>query len=82
MAELLDTGRHRHGRTRAAGLRTRARTKLTEVEAKIADLEVIAGTLRAAIDAGCDDLVTCAGSACCPIPFAAIATGRPDIEVR
>jgi MerR family transcriptional regulator, mercuric resistance operon regulatory protein len=31
------------------------------VEAKITDLQVIAGMLRAAVQAGCDDLVTCAG---------------------
>ena len=56
-----------------AGLTARAEHKLIEVETKIADLKVIAGTLRAAIDAGCDDLVACAGNACCPIPFATIA---------
>jgi hypothetical protein len=56
----------------------RAEAKLAEVESRIADLQVVAGTLRAAIDAGCDDLVTCAGTACCPIPFAAIADGNTD----
>ncbi|GAA0470499.1 MerR family transcriptional regulator [Paractinoplanes deccanensis] len=68
-----DTGLRQHAGTELAddaGLRGRARAKLTEVEAKIADLEVIAGTLRAAVDAGCDDLVTCAGEPRCPIPFA------------
>jgi MerR family mercuric resistance operon transcriptional regulator len=29
--------------------------------------------LRAAVDAGCDDLVECAVTAHCPIPFASIA---------
>lgn len=53
-----------------AGLPARAQTKLAEVEAKIADLQVVAGTLRAAVDAGCDDLVVCAGHPRCPIPFA------------
>ena len=56
-----------------AGLAARAQLKLAEVEAKINDLQAIADTLRAAIDAGCDDLVECAGNACCPIPFASIA---------
>ena len=78
VADLLDAGRHRHGRRPEPGLRTRARSKLTEVQARIADLQVIAGTLRAALDAGCDDLVACAGNACCPIPFATIADGVPD----
>ena len=75
VADLLDAGRHRHGRVADAGLAARAQAKLTEVETKIADLEIIAGTLRAAIAAGCDDLVDCAGNAGCPIPFATI--GEP-----
>jgi MerR family mercuric resistance operon transcriptional regulator len=50
------------------------------VEAKIADLQVIAATLRAAVDAGCDDLVACAGEPCCPIPFATLALGAPDAD--
>ena len=74
VADLLDAGRHRHGRRRDSGLRSRAQAKLTEVEARIADLQVIAGTLRAALDAGCDDLVACSGEPCCPIPFAPLAT--------
>jgi MerR family mercuric resistance operon transcriptional regulator len=78
VADLLDAGQHRHGRRGDTGLQTRARVKLAEVEAKIADLQVIASTLRAAVDAGCDDLVTCAGEPCCPIPFATIAVGAPD----
>ncbi|MEU4527938.1 MerR family transcriptional regulator [Micromonospora ureilytica] len=75
VADLLDAGRHRHGRHPDAGLRAHAQAKLAEVEAKIADLQVIAGTLRAAEQAGCDDLVECAGQPCCPIPFATMAPG-------
>ena len=83
VAELLDAGRrHRHRRPRQhgneAGLAARAQLKLAEVEAKITDLETIADTLRAAIDAGCDDLVECASNACCPIPFASIAGEQPS----
>ena len=81
IADLLETGRHRHGRGTDAGLRARAEAKLAEVTERINDLQIIAGTLRAAVDAGCDDLVTCAGQPCCPIPFATIATvatGVPD----
>ena len=77
VADLLETGRHRHGRRADAGLQVRAQAKLAEVEAKIDDLQVIAGTLRAAVNAGCDDLITCAGQPCCPIPFAVIAAGAP-----
>lgn len=75
VAELLDAGQHRHGRHPDAGLRVRSQAKLAEVETKIADLQVIAGTLRAAVEAGCDDLVECADQPCCPIPFATIAPG-------
>ncbi|HCU50880.1 MAG TPA: MerR family transcriptional regulator, partial [Micromonosporaceae bacterium] len=57
------------------GLQKRAQMKLTEIETKIADLQVIAGTFRAAIDAGCDDLTACAASECCPLPFAELDRG-------
>jgi len=69
VAELLAAGHH-HGRD--AGLAARAQHKLAEIESKIADLQMIAATLRAAVDAGCDDLSLCAGNACCPIPFASL----------
>ncbi len=77
VADLLDAGRHHHHhqpsrRRPDSGLPARAQQKLAEVEAKIADLQVIAETLRAAVAAGCDDLVECAGNECCPIPFATI----------
>ncbi|MEU4160466.1 MerR family transcriptional regulator [Actinoplanes sp. NPDC026670] len=81
VAELIETGRHRHGAGPDAGLQARAQAKLAEVQQKIDDLQLIAGTLRSAIDAGCDDLVTCAGQPCCPIPFAAITVGAPDAEL-
>ena len=89
VAELLEAGGHHHVRARSAdaGLQARAVAKLAEVEAKIADLEVIAASLRAAVEAGCDDLVVCATrGTCCPIPFATIAyrdttTTDPDTAV-
>jgi MerR family mercuric resistance operon transcriptional regulator len=76
-ASTCGPGQHHHRRV-DAGLAARSEKKLAEVEAKLADLQVIADTLRAAIAAGCDDLVECAGSACCPIPFAIIVTGAPE----
>lgn len=80
VSELLDTARHRHRRGEGAGLQTRAREKLSDVEAKIADLTVIAETLRAGIAAGCDDLETCAGNPACPLPFASLgATATPRL---
>jgi DNA-binding transcriptional MerR regulator len=73
VADLLAAGGHRHSGP-DSGLQERARVKLAEVQAKIAGLETIASTLRAAVAAGCDDLVACAGRPCCPIPFATIAS--------
>jgi DNA-binding transcriptional MerR regulator len=74
VAELLEAGRHHHG---VGGLQSRTEVKLAEVDQKIADLQVIRLALVAARDAGCDDLLQCAESECCPIPFVQIAT-RPE----
>jgi DNA-binding transcriptional MerR regulator len=68
--DLLAAGAHSHGRRPDHGLQARAASKLAEVEQKITDLNTIAATLRTAVAAGCDDLVACAASPCCPIPFA------------
>ena len=81
VAELLEVGRHRHrpgrgSRVRDSGLQSRAQAKLAEVEERITDLVTIRDNLRAAVDAGCDDLMECASTECCPIPFATI-TLRP-----
>jgi DNA-binding transcriptional MerR regulator len=85
VAELLEVGRHRHrargDRSGGIGLHTRAQAKLAEVEERITDLVTIRDNLRAALDAGCDDLVACAGVECCPIPFATITT-RPTAGAR
>lgn len=73
VADLLDLGSHRHG-TQPDGLQARARDKLAEVDAKIADLQIIGETLRGALAAGCDDLITCAETPHCPLPFADLVT--------
>lgn len=57
VADLIDVGTHRHGRRRPDGLQSRARQKLAEVDARIADLTIIRETLHAALAAGCDDLI-------------------------
>jgi MerR family transcriptional regulator, mercuric resistance operon regulatory protein len=75
VAELLEAGRHHHGRRVQDRLPARAAAKLAEVEAKLADLAVIRDTLRATLDAGCDDLMTCAESECCPLPFVELGAG-------
>ena len=69
MAELLETGRHRHCRP-VAGLQDRAQAK---IDAKIDDLTTIRAALVQAVAAGCDDLTVCAGTDCCPIPFTDLA---------
>lgn len=78
VAELLETGRHRHGRRPDASLHAKAVTKLAEIEQRIADLQVIADTLQVALDVGCDDVMACAASADCPLPFADLGAPRPD----
>lgn len=65
VADLVEAGRHHHGRRASDGLQARAAAKLTEVEAKLADLAVIRDTLRAALD----DLMACAETDSCPLPF-------------
>jgi DNA-binding transcriptional MerR regulator len=82
VAELLSVSAHRHGRRPEAGLQARAQTKLAEVEQKITDLSMIRDTLRQAVAAGCDDLVACADSPCCPLPFVELtAKGADRVEV-
>jgi DNA-binding transcriptional MerR regulator len=73
VADLLNAGRHRHGHPPDGAMQELTRAKLADVEAKIADLTMIAQTLRAALTAGCDDPMTCATRPDCPLPFAEIA---------
>lgn len=73
IAELLEYGKHRHGRRVDAGLQDRAQAKLVEVEARMNDLAIIRDNLQSALAAGCDDLVACAQSDCCPLPFTDLA---------
>ncbi|WP_144128055.1 MerR family DNA-binding protein [Catellatospora sichuanensis] len=58
VAELV--GHPPQRRRSDTSLQKRAATKLVEIETKIADLRTIAANLRTALDAGCDDLTTCA----------------------
>ena len=67
VAELLELGRHARPRADAAAARAGASSPRSR--RKIADLTTIRDTLRAALDAGCDDLETCAGHDHCPLPF-------------
>src|ERR1700747_3427209 len=51
------------------GLSLREAGRLAEVESTIAELQLVATTLRATLAAGCTDLVECAGVPHCPVPF-------------
>lgn len=73
IASLLEDNWRRHGHERDPRLQERTAAKLREVEAKIADLEVIQEALRAAQDAGCEDLTTCLTNPDCPLSFANLA---------
>jgi len=79
ISDLLAVGAHRHRRRASdSNLLGRAEAKLVQVDQKIADLGVIRDTLRTAIAAGCEDLLSCAQNPCCPIPFGELArTSRP-----
>jgi DNA-binding transcriptional MerR regulator len=72
VADLLQTGRHRHGGV-DAGLQARAAAKIAEIDARIDDLHAIRATLVTAMEAGCNDLMACATTEECPLPFTDIA---------
>jgi DNA-binding transcriptional MerR regulator len=75
VADLLQTGRHHHGGP-DAGLQAHATAKIAEIDARIEDLRLIRATLVTAIEAGCDDMMTCATADNCPLPFSDIAHRR------
>lgn len=91
IAGLLDTlGRRRRSVT---GLQSRAASKLAEIDARLAELTAVRDTLRAALVAGCDDLLTCSATPDCPVPFdsavrapgrgrAVLDTSRPGSTLR
>ena len=74
VADLLAAGQHRHGKKVDPGLQTLARTKLVEIDERIADLQAIRQNVVEALDAGCDDITVCATSDCCSLPFVEIAS--------
>jgi MerR family mercuric resistance operon transcriptional regulator len=79
VADLLEVSQLSTTRQTDQGLQARARVKLAEIDAKLVELTAVRDTLRAALAAGCDDLIECADSPCCPLPFAAtIPVGAPD----
>ncbi|MEU3011690.1 MerR family transcriptional regulator [Nocardia asteroides] len=74
VAELL-AATHLGGRRVETGLQARAAAKLAEVDAQLAELTAVRDSLRAALDAGCDDLLVCSESPTCPVPFSDTRAG-------
>ncbi|MEV3966064.1 MerR family transcriptional regulator [Nocardia sp. NPDC050193] len=68
VADLLAATQFGHCRP-DAGLQGRAAAKLAEIDDKLAELTAVRDTLRAALAAGCDDLLACSESPDCPVPF-------------
>ncbi|WP_449066471.1 MerR family transcriptional regulator [Planomonospora algeriensis] len=73
VADLIDTGRRGHP---SPDLQERAKAKLAEVDARIADLRTIRTALEQVVAARCDSLTHCT-CADCPLPFADLAEGDP-----
>lgn len=69
VADLLAATQLGSRRRADAGLQARAAQKLAEVDAKLAELTAVRDTLRAALAAGCDDLLACSEIPTCPVPF-------------
>ncbi|WP_306358464.1 MULTISPECIES: MerR family transcriptional regulator [unclassified Nocardia] len=70
VADLLGGTRVGVERRPGAGLRARTEAKLAEVDTALAELTARRDTLRAAVAAGCDDLLVCGESPSCPLPLA------------
>ncbi len=79
VAELLEGTRIGSRRRADAGLRARVSDKLTEVDAKLAELTEVRDTLRAALAAGCEDLLECSQSPGCPVPFDGVTATDPAL---
>ncbi|MFI6213261.1 MerR family transcriptional regulator [Nocardia brasiliensis] len=69
VADLLEATQFTGRRRVDAGLHARTATKLAEIDAKLAELTAVRDTLRAALAAGCDDLMACSENPSCPLPF-------------
>ncbi len=69
VADLLESTQLTERRRLDAGLRARTAAKLAEVDAKLTELSSVRDTLRAALAAGCEDLLICSETPGCPLPF-------------
>jgi MerR family transcriptional regulator, mercuric resistance operon regulatory protein len=68
-AELAHAVPRRRPQQTSAPLPERLSSRLAEVESAIAELQLVATTLRATLEAGCTDLIECAQVPRCPVPF-------------
>jgi MerR family transcriptional regulator, mercuric resistance operon regulatory protein len=68
-AELVPVVPQRRLQGTRKPLADRLTARLAEVESAIAELQLVATTLRATLKAGCADLTECAGQPRCPAPF-------------
>ena len=68
-AELVHAVPQRRPQRTGGPLADRLTARLAEVESTIADLQLVATTLKATLEAGCTDLIECAGLPRCPVPF-------------
>ncbi|WP_150460430.1 MerR family transcriptional regulator [Nesterenkonia ebinurensis] len=64
--DLLAIGSHRGPRP---GLRAHAKKKITDIDAKIADLQSMRADLVSVVEAGCSDLQECICVSESPMPF-------------
>lgn len=68
-AELVHAVPQRRPQRTSSPLSEHLSARLAEVESRIAELQLVATTLRATLDAGCTDLMECSGVPRCPVPF-------------
>ena len=68
-AELARAVPHGHCQRHDSTLPDRVAARLAQVELTIAELQLVAQTLQAALEAGCADLIECAELPRCPLPF-------------
>ena len=68
-AELVHAVPQYRPQQTSSPLSERLSAKLAEVESTIAELQLVATTLRATLEAGCTDLIECAEVPRCPVPF-------------
>jgi DNA-binding transcriptional MerR regulator len=73
---LQDSGIGRNRRP-DKGLQARAKVKLDQIDAKLAELHTVRNILGAALDAGCDDLIACTQSPSCPLSITNSADVTP-----